>query len=198
MFEVSRVEPFSYRFEITWKTNNDLVADASIIRHFETAWIPGLLQTPAYARAVFTEMANMHVLDVRNEDSAVAARLARQPHLYDPSKRFEFILCEPVLRWRTVPNDVLLPQFDRLLMITELPNVRFGIVPLDRHLGMTPQNAFQIYDNVAVIETFAGETYFESAESAAYLRIMERLWLDVVTGAAANEIIRNAMQRLRD
>lgn len=175
---------------------NQLVAGAGTVRHFETAWIPGLLQTAEYARRVFREQAELHDLDVHDEDAAVTVRLARQRHLYNPAKQFEFLLAEPVLRWRTCPGDVLRGQLDGLTEAAGLPNVRIGILPLDRTLRTTPQNAFQIYDGITVVETFAGETYYDQAISAAYLRIMERLWRDALTGADFVNLIRDAAATL--
>ncbi|WP_027345204.1 helix-turn-helix domain-containing protein [Hamadaea tsunoensis] len=175
---------------------NQLVAGAQVVRHFETAWIPGLLQTAEYARRVFREQAELHDLDVHDEDAAVTVRLARQRHLYNPAKQFEFLLAEPVLRWRTCPGDVLRGQLGGLTEAAGLPNVRIGILPLDRALRTTPQNAFQIYDRVTVVETFAGETYYDDATSAAYLRIMERLWADAMTGDDFVRVIQDAAAAL--
>jgi len=117
---------------------NGLVAEARIVRHYEVAWVPGLLQTPAYARHVFAESASLHGDEAQDVDATVTARLARQQHLYDPGKRFEFLIREPVLRWRTCPNDVLLAQLDRLNTAADLPNVRLGVIPLDTAIGLTP------------------------------------------------------------
>jgi len=176
---------------------NELVASSAIVRHYEVAWVPGLLQTPAYARHVLAESASLHDVPAQGVDAAVAARLARQQHLYDPGKRFEFLICEPVLRWRTCPGDVLLAQLDRLTTAADLSNVRLGIVPLDTPIGLTPQNAFQVYGAIAVVETFVGETFYEEPDSSAYIRIMERLWNDAAIGEEASRLIRRAMDALR-
>lgn len=172
---------------------NQLVAGASLVRHFETAWFPGLVQTAAYARHVFREQVALHALEVHDEDEAVAVRLARRRHLYDPAKRFEFLLAEPVLRWRVCPADVLRGQLAELQLIRELPNVRFGVLPLDRALATTPLNGFQLYDGVAVTETFTGEIVFRSRAAAVYTKIMERLWRDAALGLEAHRLIAAAM-----
>src|SRR5262245_47788869 len=73
----------------------DRTAAATLLRTFETAVVPGLLQTPRYARSVLTEMMTTHRPSHRDlaadVESAVARRIERQQHLTDPVKRFEFI-----------------------------------------------------------------------------------------------------------
>lgn len=78
--------------------HNNLTAKSHLIRYFETAWAPGFLQVPDYARGVFAQMISLHDLQVDDVEAALAKRLQRQQTLYDPSKQFEFLLAEPVLR----------------------------------------------------------------------------------------------------
>jgi transcriptional regulator with XRE-family HTH domain len=175
---------------------NQLVESSTRIRHFETAWVPGLLQTPDYARAVFTEMVSLHHVGLMDVDAAVATRMRRQQFLYDMTKRFEFLLAEPVLRWRFCPSPVLRTQLDRLRGVIGLPNVRFGVLPLDTMVATPPQNAFQLYDSTAIVETFAGETTYSPGNSAVYSRVLERLWVDALTGKDALTILERAGVRL--
>jgi hypothetical protein len=114
---------------------------------------------------VFAEMVQLHGLDVKDVDAAVATRMQRQQFLYDTTKRFNFLLAEPVLRWLLPPADVMRGQLDRLQTVVGLPNVRFGIIPLGVPLPITPQNSFQTYDDVAIVETFIGETTYRDEEA---------------------------------
>ncbi len=170
---------------------NQLVQDSRLIRYFETVYVPGFLQTTEYARRVLGEMVELHGLDVEDVDAAVAMRMQRQQLLYDGAKRFEFLLAEPVLRWMICPPEVMRGQLDRLQTVVGLPNVRFGIVPLapQAPIPTTPQNSFQLYDDVAIVETFIGETLYRDAEAAAYARVMDRLWDEAVTGEEARRLI---------
>lgn len=54
---------------------NELIEGARLIRHFETAYAPGLLQTADYARRVLAEMVELHGLDVDDVDRAVLMRM---------------------------------------------------------------------------------------------------------------------------
>jgi transcriptional regulator with XRE-family HTH domain len=180
------------------QTYNDLVRDAALIRHFETVYVPGLLQIREYARRVFEEMIELHQLEIDDVDAALALRMQRQQFLYDPSKRFEFLLAEPVLRFLLVPPIVMRAQLDRLQTVIGLEHVRFGIIPMGTVLTRTPQASVQIYvgaETIAVTEDFAGETWHrENVE--AYNRGVDRMWEEAVEGDRARELLIRAAQAL--
>lgn len=178
---------------------NDLVKNARVIRHFETVYVPGLLQVPDYARRVLHEMISLHDLETDDVDAAVAARMQRQQMLYDSTKHFEFLLAEPVLRWLVSSPAVMRSQLDRLQTVIGLERVRFGILPMGVELPTAPQNSFQVYegdDSVVAVETFIGETFHRGEEAAAYARALDRLWDEAVTGEAARQLIIAATQVL--
>jgi hypothetical protein len=103
---------------------------------------------------------------------------------------------EPVLRWGFCPPDVMLAQLDRLRGVIGLTHIRLGILPLDAALSTPPQNAFQLYDRTAIVETFVGETTHSPGDSAAYARVLDRLWTDAATGRAALDLLDAATSRL--
>ena len=178
---------------------SELVRTSSLIRHFETVYVPGPLQVPDYARRVLTEMISLHDLEIDDVDAAVGERMLRAQMLYDPAKRFEFLLAEPVLRWLICPPAVMRAQLDRLQTVIGLEQVRFGIVPMGVQIATTPQNSFQVYvgkEAVAVTETFIGETWHRDDQAAAYGRALDRLWKDAVEGDAARRLITSASQAL--
>ncbi len=178
---------------------NDLVRNSQRIRHFETVYIPGLLQVPDYARQVLTEMISLHDLEVDDVDAAVEARMLRQQMLYDPEKEFEFLLAEPVLRWLICPPAVMQAQLDRLQTVIGLSRIRLGVLPMGTVLTVTPQNSFQLYEGaetIAVAETFIGEQFHDGDQSAAYNRVLDRMWAEAVTGERARELIVRAARDL--
>lgn len=176
-------------------THADLVNQSKVVRNFETVFVPGLLQVPDYARALLRAAYELHDIEADDIDEAVAVRLQSQQALYQPDKRFQFLVAEPVLRWLVVPSDVMRTQLDRLLMAIGIPHVALGILPVGQHLDTAPQHAFVLYDDVAVVETFAGETTHGEEESALYARVMDRLWAQAVTGDDARRLI---IQAARD
>jgi transcriptional regulator with XRE-family HTH domain len=79
-------------------THADLAEQSTMVRGFETVFVPGLLQVPGYAHALLVAAYDLHGIDARDIDEAVALRLQSQQTLYNPQKRFQFLLAEPVLR----------------------------------------------------------------------------------------------------
>jgi hypothetical protein len=175
---------------------NALTEQSTTIRYFETVYVPGYLQTPAYSRRVLKEMVELHDLVIDDVDDAVAQRTRRQQALYEPGTTFEFLLAEPVLYWRLCPADVMRGQFVRLQTVAGLSNVRFGILPMNpaAPLRITPQNSFQLYDDTAVVDSFVGEIVYRDARAMMYAGILDRMWAEAATGEAALELILRATE----
>ncbi|MET8912425.1 hypothetical protein [Micromonospora sp. NPDC004551] len=55
-----------------------------------------------------------------------------------------------------------------------------------------------MYDDVAIVETFVGETTYRDVEAATYTKAIERLWNEAVTGEDARRLIVRAAQDLRN
>jgi len=175
----------------------DLVQTSTVFRHFETVYIPGPLQTPEYARRILIESARLHHVEVDDLDESVRQRMLRQQWLHDPTKRFEFLLAEPVLRWQLCPADVMRDQLDRLQTVIGLTTIRFGILPLGVELATAPQNSFAMYDDLVLVETFVGESIQGADDAAKYADVMELLWAEAVTGPAARRLIVSAANALQ-
>lgn len=175
---------------------NRLVAESGFIAHFETVYVPGLLQTADYIRRVLSEIVGLHRLDINDVENAVAVRMERQRFLYDQGKRFEFLLAEPVLRWMLCPPGQMRAQLDRLHTVIGMSNVRFGILPLGVRLETTPQNSFQIYGNLAIVETFVGETVHTDEEAVEYVKMLELLWAEAAEGDEARRLVMEAARCL--
>lgn len=179
------------------KAHTDWAANAQRIRYFDTVYVPGWLQTREYIHRVLSEMVTLHSLPIDDVDAAVAQRLQRQQMLYDDSKQFDLLIVEPVLRYLLVPPAAMRAQLDRLQTAVDLPNVRFGIIPMGVPLSTTPQNSFQLYDDFAVVESFAGEDEIDDEEGAAkYAKVMDLMWEEAVTGPAARRLIISAADAL--
>ncbi|MFJ4652534.1 helix-turn-helix domain-containing protein [Nocardia sp. NPDC088792] len=119
--------------------------DAQVVRNFQPSLVPGLLQTADYARRVFATFDPPYAPDALA--AALAARLDRQRVLYDPAKRFEFLITEAALRFRPGPHRVLLAQLDRIISIETLDSVGIGVIPQDIEASTTIPHGFVIYEN---------------------------------------------------
>ncbi|WP_422770411.1 helix-turn-helix domain-containing protein [Plantactinospora sp. WMMC1484] len=100
---------------------------ATMVRSFELAVVPGLLQTEEYARAVLGD-AGTRVPDL---DATVAARLARAEVLRreDQPCRLFAVLDEAVLRRPVGGPQVMAAQLHAIVRACALPNVSVAVVP---------------------------------------------------------------------
>ena len=139
-----------------------LEADSGHIRFFLPLMITGLLQTPEYARASLANFPGNH-------PQAIAKRLDRQAALYNPAKRFSFVLTEAAVRWQLCEPRVMAVQMGRLASLSALPNIRLGVIPLDRYVPDGPLNTFTVYDErIATAETFGGVIMMRDPRDVTY------------------------------
>ncbi|MGW2230539.1 helix-turn-helix domain-containing protein [Streptomyces formicae] len=133
----------------------DIEARMSLLRVFQPALIPGLLQTHHYMRAVLSRHDDLTEAVVRE---VIAARLERQEVLYDQTKTLRFVITEKVLTWEIVPRLVLAGQMDHLVTMSQLPNVDLRIVPQEGPKHDIPNHAFVVRDDrAATVETVHAE-----------------------------------------
>ncbi|MEU6411306.1 helix-turn-helix transcriptional regulator [Microbispora sp. NPDC046933] len=152
----------------------DLEARTRLFRAFEPGVVVGLLQTTEYARHIFGKVRRVHE-STDDVDDAIRVRMRRQEILYDPARRFRFVMPEAVLRYRLAPPDVMRGQLDRLIAVTTLPNVEFGLLPFEAQLPSALMNSFWIYDDCMVgVATRTRDLLLRDAEDvASYARAFE-------------------------
>jgi transcriptional regulator with XRE-family HTH domain len=128
----------------------ELEAQAGMVSIYEPAVFPGLLQTAAYARRLFSSGPEGELPDLPER---VMHRLERQRVLYDGSKLFRFVIPEAVLRWPYgPPDDPAVPdehreQLARIETVMGRPNVEVGVLPL-RPVAPWRLAGFDIYDDM--------------------------------------------------
>jgi len=146
----------------------DLESRTRLFRVFEPGVVIGLLQTAEYARNIFTKVRRIYE-STDDIDAAIRVRMQRQEILYDPARRFRFVAPESVLRYRLAPDEVMRGQMDRLLAVTTLPNVEFGIVPFEAQLPSALINSFWIYNDTMVsVATRTKDLMLRDAEDVAF------------------------------
>ncbi|MGR6924549.1 helix-turn-helix domain-containing protein [[Actinomadura] parvosata] len=170
---------------------------AGLLRVFEPVYIPGLLQTAEYARARMAEAIAMHNLP-NDIEEAMQARMTRQQILYDPGKRFQFVVTEAALRYRLCAPEVMVPQLDRLVAASTLPNVRLGVIGFGTAYVTAPKHGFWIFDNdLVMVETFTAELHLaQPPEIEQYARVFRSLAGMASYGQAARALITNVMEDL--
>jgi transcriptional regulator with XRE-family HTH domain len=175
---------------------DELERNAAVIRNFQIMLIPGLLQTPEYARYRILEAVRMHGTDESKVDETVAARMRRQEVLYKPGKRFQFIICKAALDYLLCPPHVMRAQLDRLIVALGMTNIEFGIIPPGRVLPVAPMVGFTMADDVTIVETFTSADTLRGEESAKYAEFADRLMDQAVTGDDARDLITAAARDL--
>ncbi|SOE27477.1 helix-turn-helix domain-containing protein [Streptomyces sp. OK228] len=121
---------------------------------YECRMIPGLLQTEAYARTLFTNQ--LPLLDDEQIEAQWVARAERQRLLRKrPNTAFAFILEEGLFLRRTGGVEVTRGLIDHVLGFAELRNVELQVMPQvqETHAGLdgpmrlleTPENTWFAY-----------------------------------------------------
>jgi len=154
----------------TYRDFISLESQASAMRTLETSVVPGLLQTPEYARAV--TRAAVDGLDDERLDALVEVRLARQDVLRgDPPLELSAVLDEAVLRREVGGPEVMAQQLERLVEAARLPQVRLRVLPFSAgaHVGVT--GPFVIFSfsrtsdlDVVVLDHLTSSLYLERKE----------------------------------
>ncbi|CAM5375172.1 transcriptional regulator [Streptomyces badius] len=106
-------------------------ARATVIREYSSHAVPGLLQTPEYARALLSMGHSLR--DAEHLEERVAARLDRQVRLTGPDRpELWIVLDEAVLRRPVGGAAVMRGQSEKLLRMAEEPNVTLQVLPFDQ------------------------------------------------------------------
>ncbi|MFB4313545.1 helix-turn-helix domain-containing protein [Actinomadura sp. 21ATH] len=107
-------------------------AEAHAVTEWGSMVVPGLLQTERYARQVIEGWNAIATLTPAELDRRVEVRMRRQELLGEPRRlELSVVMDEAVLFRRVGDRDVMREQLDHLHRVTELPNVKLRILPLD-------------------------------------------------------------------
>ncbi|MEV7142719.1 helix-turn-helix domain-containing protein [Streptomyces tauricus] len=163
-----------------------LESQAGAMRTLENSVVPGLLQTPEYAREV-TRAAVDGAHDGK-VDALVEVRLARQDVLRSNKPlRLSAVLDEAVLRRTVGGPEVMARQLDRLREAAHLPHVRIQVLPfgVGAHVGVTGPFVIFSFTNrsdldVVVLDHLTSSLYLEQRED---LRLYEEAF-DSLQGQA--------------
>ncbi|MCW7946354.1 DNA-binding protein [Streptomyces hygroscopicus] len=138
-------------------------AEAITVQWYEPLLIPGLLQTPAYARALINS--NCPPLDEETVEERVAARLKRQEKLTSrPPTYFSFVIHEAALRSLVGSQDIMRRQCDHLLEVGRQRHLSVQVLPF----ASAPTAALS--GPIVLVETADHERYaFVDGQSTAAL-----------------------------
>jgi len=120
-------------------------AEASAISSYESSYVPGLLQTEEYVRAIIH--GGRLTADPEEVDRIVAARLARKALLSrDVPPKLWFVLDEAVIRRVVGGPEVMRAQLARLIDACAHPSIVMQILPFSAGAHAAMGGAFTILD----------------------------------------------------
>jgi transcriptional regulator with XRE-family HTH domain len=167
-----------------FKTYVDLESAAVLIRSYEAQFVPGLLQTEEYMRAVIQ---GAH-LEESSEgvERRIALRLARQVLLTrERAPRLWAVVDEGALRRPVGGPEVLRAQLERLIETAELPNVTLQVLPFAAGAHPAMIGAFSILrfpepelPDVVYLEHLTNALYLDKRDEVEeYLHVIDTISL---------------------
>ena len=168
-------------YDLPYSTYVGLEAEALSIKDYDSAVVPGLLQTPDYARA--RHEGAFPRLRPEKIEQRIEATLKRQllltrdqpPHLWS-------ILDEAVLHRVMGSPEIMRKQLQSISQATEMPNVVVQIVPYAVGAHPALDSVFTILElpglvpTIVYIEGLLGQVYLEREQDVErYSSVFERL-----------------------
>ncbi|MGW8434983.1 helix-turn-helix domain-containing protein [Nocardiopsis sp. NPDC055879] len=157
-----------------------LESRAERIQAFDVTPINGLVQTPAYAEALF-RAANPHDSPAQIE-RGVELRMSRQKILEgENAVRLEIVMEEAALRRIVGGRTVMRDQYRHLLNRVERPNIEIRVVPFEAGALVSPDGGFRLihmtdpFPLIAYAVSPAGGFYMESGEALQQANSYDRL-----------------------
>ena len=168
------------------------------IREYEVQFVPGLLQTEDYARAV--TLLGHDAASAREIERRVRLRMQRQAMLdREEPPSFWAVIDEAVLRRPAGSQATMRGQLKHLVDMAQRPNVTIQVIPFQVGGHSAAGGSFSILrfaepdlPDVVYLEQLTSSLYLDKPEAVdSYLRVMERICMEAATPAASAEIIAN-------
>ncbi|MBV9858439.1 MAG: helix-turn-helix domain-containing protein [Streptosporangiaceae bacterium] len=197
-----------------WQKYSDVVPDwfavyvgleeaAQLIRLYEVQFVPGLLQTEDYARAVITLGAPG--VTPEEVERRVALRLGRQKLLTrENPPRLWAVIDEAALRRPIGGRDVFRAQLERLISASGEPNVTLQVMPFTYGGHAAEGGAFTIMrfpeadlPDMVYMEQLTGALYLDKPEDVErYAAVMERLSVAGTSPERTQEILSGILKEI--
>jgi transcriptional regulator with XRE-family HTH domain len=186
-----------------FRTYVDLESAASLIRTYEGQFVPGLLQTDGYMRAV---VRGAHLEDSGEEvGRRVRLRMARQTLLTgEQPPRLWAVVDEAALRRPVGGRDVMRGQLERLVEATKLPNVTLQVLPFASGAHPAMVGSFSVLrfpdqelPDVVYLEHLTSALYLNKADEVdRYLHVMETICVRAAAPDQTVELLERTLDEL--
>jgi transcriptional regulator with XRE-family HTH domain len=182
-------------------------AEADTIWDWEPLIVPGLLQTEAYAMAIFEAWQSVVTTSPAEIKRRLDIRLARQQLLVrDPPPELTVVLDESVLSRQIGGAEVMRGQLGHLLDCSRRPTIEVRVVPLNAyHPVLTgsfshmqfPGSEDVTFGDMVAIEELASNHYIEDEDETYLYRLaFERLLAESLDQRHSQELIEKYMHEL--
>lgn len=180
-----------------------LETDASYIKTWEPATIPGLLQTSEYAKAVM--LANPAMISPDKLDKFIGVRRERQERLETGTDvRFDAIVWEVALITTVGDHQTQGQQLERLLELIRRPNISVQILPLEAGSHASMSGSFVLFSfgsertvSTAFVENLTSSQYLEGEEELrGYTLVFDALRSAALSPTASANRIRKHLHDL--
>jgi transcriptional regulator with XRE-family HTH domain len=184
---------------LPYSTYIGLEADAISISDYGLGIMPGLLQTPDYARAVVRAAVPRWVPDVVKQ--RVEGRMLRQQLLFsEHPPRFEAVVDESVLHRVVGSHAIMRAQLQRLLELAELPSMTLRVIPYGAGALPAGNNKFIILrfaqaavPDVVYIEGLTRDEYLKDPHEVEVYNTTFRTLVHLAAGPRVTREIISAM-----
>lgn len=177
---------------------------AALIRAYEPHFVPGLLQTEDYARAVMHSGA-LGATSAEDIERHVALRMERQGLLgRSDAPRFWVIMDETALRRPVGGPKVMRAQIDRLLEAVERPNITLQVAEFATGPHAGTYGPFVLFrfavpelPDMVYSEYLTGAVYLDARpEVASHLEVMDRMAAQAATAQRTKDLLRSVRKEL--
>lgn len=175
---------------------------ASVIRTFEVQFVPGLLQTPDYARSV-VKLSRSARSD-QDIDCRVNMRIRRQQRFTEPdAPRLWAVIDEAVLHRPYGGNEVMRGQIEHLLDMGRRPNITLQVATFAMGGHPAAGGPFSILrfptpqlPDVVYLEQLSSALYFDKYEDThRYAQTMDHLATQSPSPECSADILREFLER---
>ncbi len=179
-----------------------LETDANYIKTWEPTIVPGLLQTPEYARAVM--LANPAMISPAKLENYISIRRERQARLEQGTDvRLDAVIWEVALVTTVGSDEVQRGQLGRLLELIDRPNISVQVLPLEAGDKANMSGSFVMFSfgsersvSTVFVETLTSSQYLERDEELrGYTLVFDALRSAALSPAASAARIRQRLEQ---
>ena len=177
-------------------------AEATAVRNYESLYIPGLLQTEDYARAVIR--GTLPTATQTEVEQRVQARIERQERLSGESPVKLWAIMDEAAAHRTAGGPAVMhAQLAHLIEAADQPNITLQVIPFDAgaHPGMPGSFIYMEFGepnpDLVYVDTLAGDLFLETdADLALYASMFDHLRAVALSPAQAARLVSTLMKEM--